>query len=37
MKSPPKQLQDDDAYDAVESFIKQYGRKTAKPRAGARR
>jgi len=36
MKSPPKQLQDDDAHDAVERFIKQYGRKTAKPRAKAR-
>jgi myo-inositol-1-phosphate synthase len=37
MKSPPKQLQDDDAYDAVESFIKKYGRKTAKPKTAARR
>ena len=29
MKSPPKQIPDDEAHDAVESFIKQYGRKTA--------
>jgi myo-inositol-1-phosphate synthase len=36
MKSPPKQMPDDDAYDAVERFIKQYRRKTAKPRAGTR-
>ena len=36
MKSPPKQIQDDDAHDAVERFIKQYGRKTAKPRTTAK-
>lgn len=30
MKSPPKQITDDDAYDAVEKFIKQYARKPAK-------
>jgi len=35
MKSPPKQMPDDEAHDAVERFIKQYTRKTAKPRAGA--
>src|SRR5213593_2473546 len=29
MKSPPKQLPDDEARDAVESFIKKYGRKKA--------
>ena len=33
MKSPPKQMPDDEAHDAVERFIKQYGRKAAKPRA----
>jgi myo-inositol-1-phosphate synthase len=37
MKSPPKQIQDDLAYDAVEAFIKKYGRKTAKPKTAARR
>src|SRR5216117_43980 len=36
MKSPPKQLQDDDAHDAVERFIKQYSRKSEKPRVTAR-
>jgi myo-inositol-1-phosphate synthase len=36
MKSPPKQIKDDEAYAAVEQFIKQYGEKTAKPKAGAR-
>jgi myo-inositol-1-phosphate synthase len=30
MKSPPKQLPDDEARDAVETFIKKYGRKKAK-------
>jgi myo-inositol-1-phosphate synthase len=30
MKSPPKQLPDDEARDAVESFIKKYGHKKAK-------
>ena len=35
MKSPPKQLQDDDAYDAVEAFIKKYSRASAKPKAAA--
>ena len=29
MKSPPKQLQDDDAHDAVEAFIKQHGAREA--------
>ncbi len=36
MKSPPKQMPDDEAHDAVERFIKQYARKTAKPRATAK-
>jgi myo-inositol-1-phosphate synthase len=36
MKSPPKQLPDDDAYDAVEQFIKQNAKKAAKPKAAAR-
>jgi len=35
MKSPPKQLVDDDAYDAVEAFIKKYAKKTAKTPAAA--
>ena len=30
MKSPPKQMPDDEAHDAVERFIKQYARKAAK-------
>jgi len=30
MKSPPKQIVDDEAYDAIEKFIKQYTRKPAK-------
>jgi len=34
MKSPPKQLADDDAYDAVEAFIKKYA-KTASAKAPA--
>jgi myo-inositol-1-phosphate synthase len=33
MKSPPKQLRDDDAHDAVERFIKQYARKRTKAAA----
>jgi myo-inositol-1-phosphate synthase len=36
MKSPPKQLPDDEAHDAVEKFIKQYGRKAAKTKTAAR-
>jgi myo-inositol-1-phosphate synthase len=36
MKSPPKQLQDDDAHEAVEQFIKQYTRKKTKATASAR-
>ncbi|HMI98457.1 MAG TPA: inositol-3-phosphate synthase [Gaiellaceae bacterium] len=36
MKSPPKQIPDDDAHDAVERFIKQYGRKSAKPRVSGK-
>jgi myo-inositol-1-phosphate synthase len=35
MKSPPKQMPDDEAHAAVEKFIKQYARKTAKPKAAA--
>jgi myo-inositol-1-phosphate synthase len=35
MKSPPKQIQDDEARDLVESFIKRYARKTAKTAASA--
>ena len=35
MKSPPKQIDDDDAYDAVEAFIKQYARKKARAKATA--
>jgi myo-inositol-1-phosphate synthase len=32
MKSPPKQIADDEAYDKVEAFIKQYAlKKTAAP------
>jgi hypothetical protein len=33
MKSPPKQLRDDEAYEAVEAFIKKHARTKAK--AGA--
>jgi myo-inositol-1-phosphate synthase len=33
MKSPPKQLRDDDAHDAVERFIKQHARKRTKATA----
>jgi hypothetical protein len=36
MKSPPKQIPDDEAHAAVEKFIKQYGRKPAKPKSAAR-
>jgi myo-inositol-1-phosphate synthase len=36
MKSPPKQLRDDEAHDAVEQFIKRYGGKRAKPKTRAR-
>jgi myo-inositol-1-phosphate synthase len=35
MKSPPKQLVDDEAHDATEAFIKRYRRKPAKTRASA--
>jgi len=35
MKSPPKQVPDDDAYEAVEKFIKQYARKPEKAAAKA--
>ena len=35
MKSPPRQLQDDEAHDAVEAFIKKYAKKTAKTPAAA--
>jgi myo-inositol-1-phosphate synthase len=33
MKSPPKQMRDDDAHDAVERFIKQHARKRTKASA----
>ncbi len=33
MKSPPKQVQDDDAYEATESFIRENARTPAKERA----
>jgi hypothetical protein len=36
MKSPPKQMPDDEARDAVETFIKKYGAKTAKQKASVR-
>jgi myo-inositol-1-phosphate synthase len=36
MKSPPKQIPDDEAHAAVERFIKQYARKAAKPKASAK-
>jgi len=36
MKSPPKQLPDDEAHSAVEAFIKKYARKTEKTKASAR-
>ena len=35
MKSPPKQIVDDEAYDATERFIKQHARKAAKTKAPA--
>jgi myo-inositol-1-phosphate synthase len=35
MKSPPKQLPDDEAHDAVEQFIKQHTKAPTKPKAGA--
>src|SRR5215207_6128789 len=35
MKSPPRQIADDDAYDAVEKFIKQHARKPVKAPATA--
>jgi hypothetical protein len=35
MKSPPKQIQDDEAYDLVEQFIKKNAQKTAKAAATA--
>jgi myo-inositol-1-phosphate synthase len=35
MKSPAKQLQDDEARDLTEAFIKKYARKTAKTPAKA--
>jgi myo-inositol-1-phosphate synthase len=35
MKSPPKQIRDDEAYNLVESFIKKHARKKAKTPAGA--
>jgi hypothetical protein len=33
MKSPPKQIADDDAYEQVEAFIKQHARVKAKAAA----
>jgi myo-inositol-1-phosphate synthase len=35
MKSPPKQIPDDEAHEAVEQFIKKYARKPAKAKATA--
>jgi hypothetical protein len=35
MKSPPKQIVDDEAYEATEQFIAQYARKGAGERAKA--
>ena len=35
MKSPPKQIIDDEAHDLTEAFIKKYARKTAKVAAKA--
>jgi myo-inositol-1-phosphate synthase len=35
MKSPPKQIVDDEAYDATERFIKQHARKPVKAAAKA--
>ena len=35
MKSPPKQIDDDDAFDGVEAFIKQHARKQARAKATA--
>ena len=36
MKAPPKQMPDDEAHAAVERFIKQHARKTAKTKTSAR-
>jgi myo-inositol-1-phosphate synthase len=36
MKSPPKQIADDDAFEATERFIKQHARKAAPARATAK-
>jgi myo-inositol-1-phosphate synthase len=36
MKSPPKQLPDDEAHAAVEAFIKKYSRASAKPKTAAK-
>jgi hypothetical protein len=35
MKSPPRQIVDDEAYELVESFIKKNVRKTAKAKTTA--
>src|SRR5438045_1495076 len=35
MKSPPKQVPDDDAYEATETFIREHGRKTTTARETA--
>ena len=36
MKSPPKQMPDDEAHTAVERFIKQHARTAAKPKAASK-
>jgi hypothetical protein len=36
MKSPPKQIVDDEAYELAEAFIKKYARKPAKTAAAAK-
>jgi hypothetical protein len=35
MKSPPKQIQDDEAYDLVEQFIKKNAMNTARAEVSA--
>jgi hypothetical protein len=35
MKSPPKQIDDDDAHDGVESFIKRHARNKARAKTSA--
>jgi hypothetical protein len=36
MKSPPKQIVDDEAYEATEAFIRKHARKTAKQTASTK-